>query len=124
MAMHLYLTGPSCLDATYTNHSGHPIYKVHTAYTHMLKSAHTTTISHGDPNSSPALDRSAHLAQIDWHSASSSHIRFGGADLNTKRFFKREGWSWKSYGRDRIFTAPGNGREYKWVMDLKTSSVS
>lgn len=125
------ITGKDFLDASYTNDHGDPIYKVHT--TRKLCAEQTTTISRilpsevprrGDADTYPGLeDRFAHLAQIDWRQIRYSTIRFGGEEIDTKTFFRREGMKWNSYGRHRIFTAP-DGKDYKWMMLLSESSVS
>ncbi|RDB19297.1 hypothetical protein Hypma_013597 [Hypsizygus marmoreus] len=65
-------------------------------------------------------DRFALLAQIEHKTVTSSIMRFGGDEVETKTYFKKKGWGW--YGRNRVFTAP-DGREYKWLLKMFTSEL-
>ncbi|GLB35659.1 hypothetical protein LshimejAT787_0212240 [Lyophyllum shimeji] len=127
--MHLYLSTPSPLNATFTNEDGQVMYKVDTP---MAVGTRTSTISCVVPNDIPQQqsdssaaeesmkDRFAHLAQVEHNVVGSSVLRFGGKEILTKEYFRKEGWG--AYGRHRVFTA-SDGREYKWLLQTFTPKL-
>ncbi|KAK7040293.1 hypothetical protein VNI00_009761 [Paramarasmius palmivorus] len=77
-----------------------------------------------EPGSSALASLSSgfeYLAQIDWKFFASSKFRFGnGSEIQTKEFFRKEGWG--PYGRHRVFKAK-DGKEYKWNLGLVRSEL-
>ncbi|KAG1754296.1 hypothetical protein EDB19DRAFT_1902450 [Suillus lakei] len=49
------------------------------------------------------------MAEIEWHSWSSSKLRFRGTEVLTADFIPARGWSRQKY----VFTGP-DGRPYRW----------
>jgi hypothetical protein len=106
--MRLILTAASPSDATYTDTSGAPKYKVHTRgwTTSISRALEEAEIPRRQSRSS-SLQRSvdidkeqvrfASLAQIEWRLAKTSVLRLGEHELEASSFFRKEGWGW--YGR-------------------------
>ncbi|ESK82737.1 hypothetical protein Moror_5671 [Moniliophthora roreri MCA 2997] len=65
-------------------------------------------------------ERFANLGRIDWRTLQSSTIQILDQQMETKDFFRSEGWSGKK--RNRIFTGP-DGKEYKWILGSFTSKL-
>jgi hypothetical protein len=107
--MRLILTTATPSNAVYTDASGAPQYKVNTPFAlHDRTTAISRVVAHDIPRRhSQSTDgheaepqereRFAGLAHIDWHLLDSSVIRFGGRELATRDFFRKEGWGW--YGQ-------------------------
>lgn len=98
--MNFTLPGRSFLNATYSNEADQVIYKVETPKKLTVR---ISTITRVIPNGAvPARgysdgvdmqDRFEFLAQIEHHPISSSVIRFAnGVRVETKDFFRKEGW--------------------------------
>ncbi|KAF9463421.1 hypothetical protein BDZ94DRAFT_610006 [Collybia nuda] len=123
--MNLHLSSPSPLNATYSNDAGQVIYKVDTP---LKLGREITTIKRVIPNDIAdsendevdMRDRFGFLGQIEHKAIASSVIKFGGAEIETKDYFRKEGWG--SYGRHRVFTGPDD-REYKWILGSWASKL-
>ncbi|ESK82738.1 hypothetical protein Moror_5672 [Moniliophthora roreri MCA 2997] len=122
MKLHL---SQNFLNSTYTDDTGRVIYKVNTPSTPLVNGSTTiskvlpadTDIPRRDSGSdSDSHERFANLGRIDWRTLQSSLIRILDQQMETKQFFRRDGWSGKLFGRNRVFTAP-DGKEYKWILD-------
>lgn len=101
--MNLILSDRSFLNATYSNDAGQVIYKVETP---KKLTTRISTITRVIPNDvtlkgySDEVDmqnRFGFLAQIEHKPISSSVIKFGGVEVETKEYFRKQGWGW--YGR-------------------------
>lgn len=56
------------------------------------------------------------LAEIEYHTFTSSKITIGSTTKRTDDIFHKKRWGW--YGRDRVFEGP-DGREYRWELGTK-----
>ncbi|KAF8888289.1 hypothetical protein BD779DRAFT_1672370 [Infundibulicybe gibba] len=114
--MQLTLSEATPLNATYTNEMGQAIYKVDTPnqFSRKLVATIRRIVPSGVQGDTNMRDQFGHLAQVEWHTLSSSTIRMSGEEIRTKDFFKMLKWGWA--GSD-AFTAP-DGKEYKWKIGL------
>ncbi|KIK02644.1 hypothetical protein K443DRAFT_677375 [Laccaria amethystina LaAM-08-1] len=110
--MRLYLSTRKPWNSVYTTEDGQVVYKTSTPRKICERK---TSIKRIVPSKDKGdmRDEFAHLAEVDYRVFSSSHIRYGGQDLETRDFFRKGAWSWR--GRGRVFTGP-EGVEYKWKL--------
>jgi len=106
---------PRKSKSVYSNETGQVLYKVETP---IKLPPRTSTISRVVPNNMSTdtedmRDKFAYLATVKHKAIASSTLRFGGNEVETKEYFRKEGWS--AHGRDRIFTGP-DGHEYRWLL--------
>ncbi|KAF8888288.1 hypothetical protein BD779DRAFT_463813 [Infundibulicybe gibba] len=120
--MQLTLSESTPLNATYINEMGQAIYKVDTPDKFFKTPVATIhrIVPNGVQGRTSLRDQFGHLAQVEWHSLSSSKIRMGGQEIKTKDFFRKVGWGWTA--RNRVFTAP-DGKEYKWKIGTSSTSL-
>lgn len=102
--MNFILSDRSFLNATYSNEAGQVIYKVETPKGLTTRVSTITRVIpndviplKGDSDEVDMRDRFGFLAQIEHKPISSSVIKFGGVEVETKEYFRKEGWGW--YGR-------------------------
>ncbi|EAU80773.2 hypothetical protein CC1G_04883 [Coprinopsis cinerea okayama7 len=110
--MLLVLSGSKPWNSDYCHPSGQVLYRVESPYAFTNRKA---TIMKVVPSEDGSLqDRFTAIAEIEFHTFTSSTITITGqGTYDTKSFFRKGGLSWN--GRDRIFTAP-DGLEYCWKM--------
>jgi hypothetical protein len=79
-------------NAVITNEQGQIIYKTDTPFRFGTR---TTTICKIKPNAdlSDMRDQFDVIGEIEWHSFTSSKFRFGGAEVDTKEFIPRRGFT-------------------------------
>jgi hypothetical protein len=100
--MNLHLTGNSFLNSEYVTSSGKVVYKVSTPHTWNRSSTITRLIeTELDASGSELHGQFAHLAQVDHRLLKRAAIRYKGQEIDTKRFFRKEGFGW--YGRSVLF---------------------
>jgi hypothetical protein len=100
--MKLHLSERSPLNSTFSNDAGQILYKVDTP---LKLGARTSTIKRVIPNDVvpqqgggvDMQDRFGVLGQIEHKPISSSIIKLGGIEAETKAYFRKEGWG--AYGR-------------------------
>ncbi|KAK7040355.1 Replication termination factor 2 [Paramarasmius palmivorus] len=118
------------LNGTYTDDAGKVIYKVNTP----TRVGGSTTIAKVLPadvdiprRESDVVggERFASLGRINWKfwsTTRASTIQILGQEIETKDFFRSEGWAGKLLGSNRVFTAP-DGKEYKWFLGPYSSKL-
>jgi hypothetical protein len=79
-------------NAVITNEQGQIIYKTDTPFKFGTR---TTTIYKIKPNAdlSDMRDQFDVIGEIEWHSFTSSKFRFGGAEVATKEFIPKRGFT-------------------------------
>ncbi|KAG1853160.1 hypothetical protein DFJ58DRAFT_841690 [Suillus subalutaceus] len=94
----------------------HVIYKTETPF--RLLGVRTTTIWKIKPNDDQhhMQDQFDVLGEIEWHDFASSKFRYGGTEVETKKFIPKRGL----LGQKRVFIG-ADSRPYRW--DLKSSVV-
>ncbi|KIM83534.1 hypothetical protein PILCRDRAFT_819162 [Piloderma croceum F 1598] len=107
--MDIYLTNHANVRHTkFCSADGQIMYKSETPG--LLHTGKKTTIYKVIPNNDPEhmIDRFTELATIDWRVVKSSTLAYNGVEMPIaiKGIF----------GRHRIFTAPGDGRLFKWTL--------
>ncbi|KAJ8583985.1 hypothetical protein M405DRAFT_774760 [Rhizopogon salebrosus TDB-379] len=102
-----------------TNRQGMVVYKTNTPEP-TFDWLGTTTIYKPKPNADQydTSDQFEVMGEIEWHIFRPSKFRFGGNEVEAKRFIERRGLM----GRKRVFTGP-DGRSYRWDMVSRTRVV-
>ncbi|EGN95739.1 hypothetical protein SERLA73DRAFT_186926 [Serpula lacrymans var. lacrymans S7.3] len=115
--MQLTLSSENVRDTVMTNLQGQVIYKIDTPWS---LTARTTTIRKIRPSSSPLSMRDDFevVAEIDWHSWTSSKFRFNGNQVRSEDYIPSTGFT----RRKRTFIGP-DGRKYKWTLGRRTPSL-
>ncbi|KAF7980161.1 hypothetical protein HWV62_39623 [Athelia sp. TMB] len=119
--MNIYLTNHTNVQSTtFTNESGQALYKAETPGS-ILKRHRKTIISKVVPNESldDMTDRYAELATIEWHSITPSLLTYDGVTRSMKEFMPYRG----VLAEDRGFTAPGDGRTFRWKIGLSACTL-
>ncbi|KAF9463415.1 hypothetical protein BDZ94DRAFT_1258739 [Collybia nuda] len=104
--MHLYLSKHSPLDSAFATDDGQVMFKVDTEP--IKAGTRTSYISCAISNDIPrravigedivdTRERFGSLGQIEFNTVASSVIRFQGAQVETKEYFRKD--SWGPYGR-------------------------
>ncbi|KZP15110.1 hypothetical protein FIBSPDRAFT_978472 [Athelia psychrophila] len=112
--MTIYLTNHANVRNTkFCNDEGQVLYASQTPGP-ILSSNRVTTISKVVPNNSPddMSDHFTELAVIEWHPIASSVLKYGDLEVQMNDFMPPTGLS----RRCRVFTAPGDGRSFKWKL--------
>ncbi|KIM79630.1 hypothetical protein PILCRDRAFT_550834 [Piloderma croceum F 1598] len=119
--MDIYLTNHANVRNTrFYNADGQVLYKSETpgsAFSLHKK----TTISKIIPNDSPddMSDRFAEIATIEWHPVG-SRLTYGGTTVTISEFMPIKG----ILKHHRVFTAPGDGRSFKWHLGVHHSTLA
>ncbi|KAF7966381.1 hypothetical protein HWV62_38903 [Athelia sp. TMB] len=119
--MNIYLTNHANVrNTTFTDDFGQVLYKSETPGS-ILSRNRKTTISKIVPNDSPddMADHFTELAIIEWHTIASSVLTYGGVKQSMKEFMPHKG----VLAQNRGFTAPGDGRAFKWKLGMWTCSL-
>jgi hypothetical protein len=134
--MRLYLSTRKPWNSVYTTEDGQVIYKTTTPRKIWGRK---TSIERIVPSKEigDMCDEFTHLAEVDYRVFSSSYIRYGGQDLETREFFRKGARSWcgrsvistkcdyqyvTDSNRGRVFTGP-DGIEYKWKFGVRVPEV-
>jgi len=119
--MDLYLTNHANVRNTnFCNFEGQIRYKSVTPGS-VFKATRVTTISKVIPNPSPGdmVDSFAELAAIEWHMFLSARLKYGDIERSMAEFMPSKG----VFGIYRIFTAPGDGRSFRWKLGDRRSTL-
>jgi len=120
--MDLYLTNRAYVrDTKFCNEAGQVIYKTETPKS-CLSAHRMTNISKIVPPDSPEdmTDRFTDLAAIEWHTLGTSVLTYGGLVRSMKEFMPSEG----IFALQRVFTAPEDGRSFRWTLGTWTCSLT
>ncbi|OAX33360.1 hypothetical protein K503DRAFT_859831 [Rhizopogon vinicolor AM-OR11-026] len=106
--MKLTFKPPHVRNTIITNEQGHVLYSTSTSFSFDTR---VTSVKKHVPNefNIGKVESSELLAEIQWHTFSSSVIKYGGKDLLTSQFIPTKG----ILGRRRVFQGP-DGQSYKW----------
>lgn len=106
--MKLIFNPPHVRNTVITNEQGHVLYSTSTSFSFNTR---VTVVKKHVPNEFiiGRAESSEILAKIEWHTFSSSVIKYDGMDLVTSQFIPPTG----ILGRRRVFQGP-DGRSYKW----------
>ncbi|KZP21156.1 hypothetical protein FIBSPDRAFT_1044321 [Athelia psychrophila] len=130
--MNIYLTNHARVRNTnFCDEAGQVLYKSDTPGS-CLSCNRTTKISKAAPYEKQAYEKqddrsttdggSDHfddLAAIEWHTLGSSVLTYGGLERPMKEFMPSKG----IFAQHRVFTAPGDGRSFRWTLGTCTSSL-
>ncbi|KAG1826815.1 uncharacterized protein BJ212DRAFT_1308437 [Suillus subaureus] len=102
-----------------TNEQGQIVYKTETPF--RLAGVRTTTILKIKPNDDQyhMQDQFDVLGEIEWHTFASSKFRYGGTEVETKKFIPKRGL----LGRKRVFVGP-DGCSYRWDLQYRVVVLS
>ncbi|KAF8957749.1 hypothetical protein BDZ97DRAFT_1706486 [Flammula alnicola] len=115
--MQLYLTSYDPSNSSYCTQDGKVVYKVLRLWEEPPPTLDDYNKAASESELGAGLTK---IAEIDFHTISSTIIHHMGNNWKASDFFRKEGWSW--YGRDRIFTGP-DGKEYAWKMGPTVSEL-
>lgn len=106
--MKLIFKRPHVRNAVITNEQGHVLYSTSTSFSFGPR---VTVVKKHVPNEFiiGRVESSEILANIHWHTFSSTVIEYGGINLATSQFIPTKG----ILGRRRVFRGP-DGQLYKW----------
>jgi len=119
--MDLYLTNHANVRNTnFCNAAGQVIYRSITPGS-LLSAKRLTIVNKIVPNKSPKdmIDRFTELASIEWHALTPSILTYGGYEMLMKEFMPSKG----ILGQYRVFTAPGDGRSFRWKLGSRRSTL-
>ncbi|KZP12755.1 hypothetical protein FIBSPDRAFT_835949 [Athelia psychrophila] len=119
--MDIYLANHANVRNTnFCNEAGQVLYKSDTPGSFLSRNR-TTKISKVVPHDSPEdmLDHFDELAAIEWHTLGSSVLTYGGFKRPMKEFMPSKG----IFAQHRVFTAPGDGRSFRWTLGMWTCSL-
>ncbi|TFK24650.1 hypothetical protein FA15DRAFT_687403 [Coprinopsis marcescibilis] len=100
-------------NATYCTPEGQAMYKATSPAKLTGRKAYIDKIIPNGVVAHDMEDRFTRLAQIDFHTFTSSKITMGGITRHTDDIFRKKRVGW--FGRDRIFQGP-DGNEYRWEL--------
>ncbi|KAG2337051.1 hypothetical protein BDR05DRAFT_895856 [Suillus weaverae] len=106
--MKLTFKPPHVRNTLITNEQGHVLYSTSTSFSFDTR---VTVVKKHVPNefNIGKVESSEILAEIEWHTFSSSVIKYNGMNLVTSQFIPTKG----ILGRRRVFRGP-DGLLYKW----------
>ncbi|TFK64518.1 hypothetical protein BDN72DRAFT_901481 [Pluteus cervinus] len=125
--MNLILSDTDHLNATYTQEDGTPMYQVTTPFSLISPTATIERAISGFEQGTAAAFTAHHryefLAQVEFHTWSSSILRIEREEVKTSVFFTEGGFTLReTLGSSRKFIGP-DGKEYKWILNPKTPTL-